>query len=366
MRLLHVAQPIPPGGVPNVVSSLAAYQSSHGHDVHVACPPYSVLSDMCASSVAVHGWHARRQPGPSVPGEVLALRRVIEEVRPEVIHLHSAKAGLAGRLALRGRRPTVYQPHAWSFDAVQGLLRTATISWERAACRWTHRIICVSTDEEAKARQHGITCPTVVIPNGVDVSRIHVADEQARQDARLRLGLPRAAPIAVSIGRLLPQKGTDVLLSAWRLVEEAVSEPRLFVIGDGPLRADLERDASATVSFVGHSDDVATWIRASNVVVISSRYEAGLTLVAMEAMAYGRSVVTTDVEGMRDGIGDRAGAVVDVDDVHALAAAVTLRLGDRLRADSEGAVGRQIIETRFTSALTGDHLDRVYRAIANG
>ena len=70
--------------------------------------------------------------------EARALAGLIGSLAPDLVHLHSSKAGLAGRLALRGRRTTVFQPHAWSFEAVHGAVRAAGIAWERLAARWTH------------------------------------------------------------------------------------------------------------------------------------------------------------------------------------------------------------------------------------
>ncbi|NEA48622.1 glycosyltransferase, partial [Streptomyces sp. SID10815] len=71
------------------------------------------------------------------------------EVRPDLVHAHSAKAGLAGRLAVRGRIPTVFQPHAWSFEAVGGATAALALRWERWGTRWAARTVCVSEAERA-------------------------------------------------------------------------------------------------------------------------------------------------------------------------------------------------------------------------
>src|SRR4051812_43607599 len=147
LRLLHVSQPVA-AGVPAVVRALVADQAARGYDVHVASPPGPALADRVrALGARHHAWAATRSPGPTVPGEVRRLRAVISRVDPDVVVLHSAKAGLAGRLALRGARPTVYVPHSWSFNAVNGLLAGAATRWEVRASRWTDVVVCVSEDE---------------------------------------------------------------------------------------------------------------------------------------------------------------------------------------------------------------------------
>src|ERR1700760_4463466 len=104
MRVLHVSQP-GEAGVANVVVALVADQIDRGYDVHVSCPPGVGLSGRVMEVGAVHhAWTAGRNPGPSVPGETRRLGRVMNDVAPDLVVLHSAKAGLAGRLALRGRR----------------------------------------------------------------------------------------------------------------------------------------------------------------------------------------------------------------------------------------------------------------------
>ncbi|NEA18596.1 glycosyltransferase, partial [Streptomyces halstedii] len=95
----------------------------------------------------VWAWPAERVPGPRLAREVAAAGRLVRVCAPDVIHAHSAKAGLAGRLAVRGRIPTVFQPHAWSFEALEGRAAGLAEAWERFGARWSDRILCVSESE---------------------------------------------------------------------------------------------------------------------------------------------------------------------------------------------------------------------------
>src|SRR5690348_8518603 len=114
-RILHVCVPTV-AGVPTVLLGYVKDQLARGYAVFVACPPDGWLAAAAAEAGAtVLCWNAAREPGARVAGETFHLAQLIWSTRPHVVHLHSAKAGLAGRLAVRGRRPTVFQPHAWSF-----------------------------------------------------------------------------------------------------------------------------------------------------------------------------------------------------------------------------------------------------------
>jgi len=360
LRVLHVAQPTD-AGVPRVAGSLVADQVARGWDVSVASPDGWDLHKV-ASSVGARWfpWSASRNPGPSTFGETRRLRAVFAEASPELVHLHSAKAGLAGRLALRGRLPTVFQPHAWSFEAAGGVVGRGAVAWERLGARWADAVVCVSRDEQRRGESVGVRASFEVVPNGVDLSSWSVASAGDRAAARASLGLDESAPVAVAVGRLARQKGQDVLLSAWPRVLSHVPSAYLVLVGDGPDLPALQALGADRVRFAGDTDAVGPWLVAANVSVIPSRWEAGLSLVAMESMALGRSVVASDVAGMAEGLSGGAGAVVGVEDASGLAEALALRLSDLELADREGAAGRARVEADYDVRVASQRMADVY------
>jgi glycosyltransferase involved in cell wall biosynthesis len=296
--------------------------------------------------------------------------RIVDTLDPDVVHLHSSKAGLVGRLALRGRRPTVFQPHAWSFEAADGALARGAAVWERAAARWTDMLLCVSRAECDRGETTGIRCDKRVVVNGVDLDQFAAADEADRTAARRRLGID-GERLVVCVGRLIEQKGQDVLIEAWRSITAGPAHARLVLVGDGPDREELEARATGDVVFTGERDDVPDWLASADVVVFPSRWE-GMSLAMLEAMATARSVVATDVDGAREALGDEAGAIVGVDDPEALARAIVARLSDPDRAAREGAAGRRRVEQRHDvrhatesiASIYGDLVERTATAVA--
>lgn len=216
LRAMHVAQPTD-AGVANVVLALINDQKARGWDVHLACPTsVGYLAERArAAGVSVHRWESSRSPHRGILPESRRLASVIASVRPDVVHLHSAKAGLIGRLVVRGKTATIFQPHAWSFEAVSGVVERATVLWERWAARWTTATLCVSEAEAGRGRGLGCLAPVVtVIPNGVDIAAWGPnSDEEARL-ARSTLDVPHDAFMAVVVGRLARQKGQDIALRA--------------------------------------------------------------------------------------------------------------------------------------------------------
>lgn len=354
-------------GVAVVVSGYLVDQVARGWDVAVACPDGEgwLASATLAAGARVLPWSAGRNPGPGTLGETRRLAALIAAHDPDIVHLHSAKAGLAGRLAVRGRRPAVYQPHGWSFFAVRGPVRAATVAWERWALRWTDALVCVSESERATGRTRGVyDADTPVVPNGIDCAAVQPADESERRRCRARLRLPPDVPIAACVGRLCEAKGQADLLPAWERVGRTVPAAELVLVGDGPDRASLSARATGLpgVRFAGDRDDVADWLAAANVVVAPSRWD-GMSLALLEAMGRARSVVATDVPGAREAVPADAGVIVAPGDGATLAREVAARLSDRAAADAEGRAGREHVVRHHDRTKIAPQIAAVYDAV---
>ncbi|MFJ3439895.1 glycosyltransferase family 4 protein [Streptomyces sp. NPDC086081] len=364
-RVLHVTQPVD-GGVARVVADLARAQLAAGLRVTVACPDSPLAARLAALGAQVRPWAATRAPGPSLGGEVRRLAGIVADVRPDLVHAHSAKAGLAGRLAVRGRIPTVFQPHAWSFEAVGGTTAALARGWERWGARWAERVICVSEAERRRGETAGVRGRWTVVPNGIDVERFRPA---AADTVRARL-LPDAgpgAPLVVCVGRLCRQKGQDVLLTAWESVLREVPQARLVLVGDGPDQGRLRALAPPSVRFAGDVADVVPWYQAADLVVLPSRWE-GMALAPLEAMACGRPVVVTDVGGARESLppGLAPHCLVPAVAPAALAAAVTGLLPDAPLRASLGDRGRRHVLTTHDVRRTAQAVADLYRALLGG
>ncbi|BCL20565.1 glycosyltransferase [Streptomyces tuirus] len=361
-RVLHITQPVD-GGVARVVTDLAGAQLAAGLHVTVACPDSPLAARLADLGAHVRHWAATRAPGPSLLDETRRLARILEDVRPCLVHAHSAKAGLAGRLAVRGRIPTVFQPHAWSFEAVDGTTAALARGWERWGARWAARVVCVSEAERRRGVEAGVRGRWSVVPNGIDVERFRPADAAAVRARLLPEGDPRG-PLVVCVGRLCRQKGQDVLLTAWESVLRRVPGARLVLVGDGPDHGRLRALAPGSVLFAGDVADVVPWYQAADLVVLPSRWE-GMALAPLEAMACGRPVVVTDVGGARESLppGLLPHCLVPSPAPAALATAVAGLLPDpRLRA-ALGDQGRRHVLSTHDVRRTAQAIAAVYREL---
>jgi teichuronic acid biosynthesis glycosyltransferase TuaC len=192
--------------------------------------------------------------------------------------------------------------------------------------RRARRLLVVSEDLRRVAIERYGAAPdrTITIPNGCNAAIFHPA---SRSEARRQLGIDEGAKLIVYVGRLVAEKGLRELLEATAMLSQAHPRVELALIGDGPLRDELDqsarRIAGVPVHLPGAMDAsmVARWMAASDLVTLPS-YSEGHPNVLVEALASGRPVVATHVGGIPEVVDASCGVLVAPRDVHALSVAL--------------------------------------------
>jgi glycosyltransferase involved in cell wall biosynthesis len=301
-----------------------------------------------------------------------ALRRHLREIRPDIVHTHSSKAGLLGRWAARHERVpvVVHTVHGWSFhDHMPGWLRATYVRLERRAAHWCDRIVTVSDLDRRKGLAAGIGAPEqyLTIRELNDLAR-YEAHAGERAEARRLLGLPPDGAVVGTVGRFSEQKDPSTWIRAAALIARARPDTRFVMIGDGPLRAEAERlgeelGLRAHLSTPGLRDDVSVLLPALDVFLLTSRWE-GLPLVIPQAMAAGVPVVASTADGNREVVRDgENGLLVAPESPDAAARAVLELLDDAaLRARVE-RTGRETAR-EFSLVQTIPRLEALYESQA--
>lgn len=205
-----------------------------------------------------------------------------------------------------------------------------------------------------------------VLHNPLDLTRFRRSPE-AGTALRSELGIPGDATVVACVGRLEPVKGLDILLEAWSGVTRPCRGAVLLIVGDGPSRAKLERQArslpeSADVRFLGYREDVEDVFAASDLAVLPSRNE-GLPRVALEAMATGCPVVAARVGGVPEIVRpEREGLLVPPEDPEALAEALARALDDPALRRRLGERAHRTAR-RYDLPAAGPRLERIYRRV---
>jgi glycosyltransferase involved in cell wall biosynthesis len=265
--------------------------------------------------------------------------------------------------------------HAASVPILVSSIRCRNInkSWwqfllDRMTIRWVDRVIFNSQQVIPFALSYeGVRAEQAVyIPNGVSF------EQQSRSlDAlgiRSKLGISPAARVIGTVGRLSPQKGHRYLLSAFAQVLAQVPSAVLLVIGDGPLRSELAEEArqleiAERVHFLGQRGDVPDLLACMDVYVQSSLFE-GMPNAVMEAMAAGKPVIATAIDGTKELISDgETGWLVEPSDAKAMAEGIVTVLKNPTEARRRGAAAAQRVRTDFSLERMVNAYDQLYRSL---
>lgn len=287
------------------------------------------------------------------------IRRRIQELRPHLVHTHSTKAGLLGRLAAWSRGvPVVHTAHAWSFsDGLSWKRKSWAIPVEAVAGRMTDRFITVSDADREVGTRWGVAreAQVRVIHNGVPDGA-----------PMARPGETEGPPVVAMVARMAPPKDHALMLEAMA----GLSAPwELWFIGDGPDRGALEARARSLgvherVRWWGVRADVPALLAQAHVFALISRQE-GFPLAILEGMRAGLPVVASDVGGVAEAVRDaETGFLVPRGE----AAVLRERLGSLL-TDPElrvrlGDRARNEFVTRFSVQTMLDATERVYRELS--
>lgn len=351
------------GGVGRHVKDIAEGLAERGHEL-VLCGPAKPAG---IATTLPRTRHVRLDLGRSVAPhtDLSALRRltrIIGEVKPDVIHAHSSKAGALSRLArlLRPRIPVIYTPHGYAFAGyfAHELERRAYREVERALAPLATRVLCVCEAEARLARAIGPGRRVRVVHNGIEPSSDRHIDASMAN-------LHRVGPTICALTQLRPGKGIETLIDATPSVLERHPHIQVAIWGEGSelkeLRARAARIGVAqAVRFLGTSKAPLSVLRATEIFVHPSLAEA-FPYVILEAMSTATPTIASDVGGIAEALVDgETGILLPAGDSHALASALNDLLENPERRTAMGLAAQRRVEQLFTRTSMIDGLTAVY------
>lgn len=279
---------------------------------------------------------------------------ILRQERPHIVHTHSSKAGFLGRVAARRARVPVviHSVHGFPFhDWMPRVRRVFYRALERGAARLTDQFICVARSDIRKGVKAGIFTEKNVqlIRSGIPLEPFRQA-EGLGAAVRAEMGIPATAPLVAMVACLKPQKDPLAFVEMAARVLQQVPQAWFLLVGDGELRAEVmaarERlGLRERLHLAGWRRDIPAVMDALDVLVLTSLHE-GLPRVVPEAMARGRPVVATAVDGTPEVITEgETGCLVAPGDIDGMARRVTWLLRDPLRGKRLGeAASKQVGE----------------------
>ena len=380
MRIVHVIARLNVGGAALHVLQLAQEQSRRGHDVVVVAGTLAAGEESMEYVADELGVELHRLPvlqrelSPRADSAaILALRRIIGERRPDVLHTHTAKAGATGRLAalISGRARPRAIVHTYHGHVLSGYFSRR---WERVF-RLIERLLAytsgtlVAVSEEVRddlvrfgvARADRFT----VVPYGFDLPAWSDTDQESRRELRGEIGAGEETFVVGWAGRLTAIKRPLDLIRTLRALLDANVDTLLVLVGDGEDRADVEALAAELgvadrCRLVGFQKSIRPWYASFDALLLTSANE-GTPVVAIEALAAARPVVATRAGGTGTVVrnGD-SGYLEAIGDTKALADRLTALARNPALRRRMGATGAEDVRARFAVGRMADEVEAIY------
>jgi glycosyltransferase involved in cell wall biosynthesis len=360
MVILHLLAPAQVGGLERVVHSLAIGQQRQGHQVVVAAileaegDAESFFHPLERAGVSVQRIVVRQRAYLREHGEV---RSLVRAMAPDVVHSHGYRPDVIDGGVIRHMGvATVATVHGYTGGAWRNRLYE---SIHRHALRWFDAVIAVSEPLGKRLRQSGVPDGRVhVVPNAF----MQIVEPLDRTTARAELNLPAREFVVGWVGRMIAEKGLDVVIDAFAaLPEHGVV---LCAIGAGPDRPPQEEKAdrlrlTKRIRWAGMVAEAARYFTAFDVYVISSRTE-GLPISLFEAMASGIPVVTTRVGGIPRAVTNDHALLVEPENPSQLAAAIRDVYANPDAARERAQRAQERLASEFGMDAWLGHHDEVY------
>jgi len=306
------------------------------------------------------------------PRAFLSVYRLIRQENFDIVHTHLSKAGFFGRLAawLAQVPVVIHSVHTSPFhDYQHPLISRAFIQLERMAAKWTDFFITMSDLNIEKALNFGIGKKSQyrTIYSGINLERFANVSVDVLS-VKSSLGIRNGEIVVGNIGRLMFQKNPTCFIQALAQVAATIPRVRGLMVGDGDMRDEVEAlikklRLDDRVVLTGHRDDVERMMAICDVIVHTSLYE-GMGRVLAEALAMGKPLVATAVDGVPEIVKDgERGLLVQPDDPSALARTIVEMLNDPSRAQTIGQAGREWVLSRFSVETMIRQIDRLYQEL---
>jgi len=352
MKIVHLADSMEVGGAEKLITLLCRWQREQGHDASVHC-----LYD-----VGVLGEELRRDGfevtlhGRSGFGLATSIYREFRRSTPDVVHCHNATAAITGAIPARaaGVRSIVVTRHGIVAPPYT-LRRELKFAF---ACHWCDWIVAVCE----KARENLMAAPFASRQKIIRIYNAGPAMNNGRVPALSKSGFT-----LLHVGRLSPAKDQETLLKAFAIARAQTQDLRLWIVGGGSLRAELENVArqiglNGSAIFFGEQLDVSPYLAAADLFVLSSVSE-GVPVSLLEALAAGVPAIVTDVGGMSEVAGLSAATVtVPPSNPAALAAAIEKIAQSRDQLPRLRKIAQECYASNFTlQRMAGEYM-ALYRS----
>ncbi len=393
MKIAHIITRLILGGAQENTLITCKLLAERGHDVTLitgpAIGPEGALFEQTKTAAyeTIVLDELRREISPFVDiSAYFKLKKILKELQPDIVHTHSAKAGILGRYAgwaLKGKLSdknlklplVIHTIHGLAFHPYQNpLLNRFYIAVEKATAKRTDAFITVADTmtDKAKAAGVGLDKPYTTAYSAIEEGDYLTPPPQAEIEAfRRTYDIPNNAIVFVKVARLFELKGHDFVIEAARRIAEKHDNCYWLFVGDGLLAEPLKNQIKfagleGRFKFTGlvPPEQIPLAIHSSDVLVHCSLRE-GLARVLPQAMLCGKPVVSFDIDGAKEVVNKDTGFLIEPENIDQLTDACKKLIENPDLRTQLGRTGKTTVTKKFAPATMVNTIESVYRYLMN-
>jgi glycosyltransferase involved in cell wall biosynthesis len=309
---------------------------------------------------------------------IINMIKLLRKEKYDIVHTHTAKAGLIGRIAgrLSGVPLVIHTSHGLPFYEGQNKLKYSIYRFLEKVGSWFCDAIASQNKEDMKKiREYAPrNKPIFYEGNGVDINlmdeKIKNISKDSLKELKRNLNINHKTKVILVGARFELVKGHFFLLKGLKKLKESYSDFVCLLAGKGPLEQEIhnkikEYNLEDHVKIIGHQTNIYPYIMLADIVALTSEKE-GIPRILMESMAFSKPVVATDVLGTRELVRHKeTGELVPYGNVDALSKSLYSLLNDENKRKEYGFNGRNLIEQQYTEQIVVERIDSIYKEMAN-
>ena len=381
-RILFIITQSEWGGAQSYVATTAKEALRRGFDIRIAAGGRDKLANTAQESGIRYQELEELKRSISPIQDIKAIKelcRLLKEYRPDILYLHSSKAGIIGSIAGRLCRipHIVYRIGGWSFlDPVSPIQKQIRIWSERLTAKGKDDIIVLHPNDEQLAKQHHIKPKHAIhcIPNGINIEKTIASAKPSKEardalisiwsDATKHLSSDPSAPILMTIANFYPTKNLRSYIEAIGIVAKTYPNIRVIIAGEGEERHLLEserakKNLNQIIALPGQIPSASSYLIGADLFILPSAKE-GMPWALLEAMTIGTPSIATDVGANAWMLGEN-GTIIPPNDPQKLAEAIIDNLDHPDIAKDKALAAQKDVHMRFTEARMMDDTFRILR-----
>ncbi|PKL48158.1 MAG: glycosyltransferase family 1 protein [Planctomycetes bacterium HGW-Planctomycetes-1] len=386
MKIVHIITRLILGGAQENTLITCKELAARGHDVTLITGPalgpegqlFEQTKNQKYKTIVIDSLRRQINPFYDIPA-YYQLKKLLMELQPDIVHTHSAKAGILGRFAAHSLSPRpkiIHSVHGLSFHEYQNqLLNKFYIAVERAAAKKTDAFICVAEAMTQKSLAAGIGRAeqyTTAYSAIEEEAFLNPISEQVRNDFRKKYEIPADAIVLVTIARLFHLKGHKYIIESAKELAGRFENCIWLFIGDGILKDRLQRQISGynlsdRFRFTGllPVEKMPLVIQSSDILVHCSLRE-GLARVLPQALLCGKPAISFDIDGANEVVNPDTGRLTEPENIEQLTDACAELIANENLRTKLGSNGREFVKEKFSPKTMVDKIESIYRKLVKG